>query len=348
MTFRKIISLGIAMSFVILLVTGILSFFSEYARQVATIHTIFGMVFAVGAFMHIGNNFRPLKKYFKGFLPLLILGGVLVFLSSAYFSVPPVQMLMDWGAKSKAKGGKAASSTYEFFELQMDKELQLSVDLMSAEHFWHPQIAIWTEDTAGNFLQNLYVTKATARGLFFGGRSKQNFKTFDTQKEASTADYRRVNALPVWAHSRGIQYEDGMYVPTKQSPLPDGISGATPIDNFKLTTSTESNQNFIIKLEINVAFDDNEFYSEFDFPDDATFHNGTGQLGQPSLIFETRVDLKDGKNYYLMDLKGHGHRSGQTGVIYEDLSTLTTALDIVERIVVGVKRLSSQNPTVTL
>lgn len=337
MIFRKIISLSIAMSFIILLVTGILSFFSEYTRQVATIHTIFGMVFALGAMLHIGNNIRPLKRYTKGLLPLMILGCIFLFFSSAYLEIAPIKKFMNWGAKSKVKNGKAQSTTYEIFELEMNNDVQLSIDLLRAEHFWHPQIAIWTEDTLGNFLQTLYVTKATAKGLFFGGRSKENFKTFDTQKNVNQSNYRRVDALPVWSHSRGIQYEDGMYVPTKESPLPDGISGATPIDNFKLYTSTNSNQKFTVKLEINVAFDDNEFYSEFDFPDDAIFHSGTGQLGQPSLIFETSVDLNDGKNYYLMNLIGHGHRSGQTGIVYENLTTLTTALEIVERIVLGIK-----------
>ncbi len=39
-------------------------------------------------------------------------------------------------------------------------------------------------------------------------------------------------------------------------------------------------------------FNDNEFYSEFDFPDEEVYHNGTGQLGQPSMIFETAIDFK--------------------------------------------------------
>ena len=65
-------------------------------------------------------------------------------------------------------------------------------------------------------------------------------------------------------------------------------------------------------------------------------YNGTGQLGQPSIIFETIIDTTDHSDYYLMQLIGHGHRSGQNGRINPDLSTLTTALEIVERIVVGV------------
>lgn len=338
MTFRKITSLGIAMSFIVLLITGILSFFTEYARQIATIHTLFGIVFSIGVFTHIVNNFQPLKRYAKGLLPVMVLGGVSLFFAGAYFQAAPIQSLMNWGAKSKAQNGKAQTAMYEIIDLDLDKEIQLSIDLKRAEHFWHPQIAIWTEDTSGNFLQTLFVTKATAKGIFYGGRSKSNFKTFDEQKVASTNDYRRVDALPVWSHSRGVQYEDGVYAPTRDTPLPDAISGATPLDNFLLSTSTDISHNFVVKLEINVAFDDNEFYSEFDFPDDPTFHNGTGQLGQPSLLFKVAIDLTDEKKYYLMDLVGHGHHSGSTGIIYEDMSTLTTALEIVERIVLSVKK----------
>jgi len=109
-------------------------------------------------------------------------------------------------------------------------------------------------------------------------------------------------------------------------------------DNFHLLSSTTALDSFNLKLEINVAFDDNEYYSEYDYPDDETFHNGTGQLGQPSIVFNSEIALQNGDSYYLMDLIGHGHHSGQTGEIFGDLSSLTTAKQIVERIVVGVRR----------
>lgn len=145
--------------------------------------------------------------------------------------------------------------------------------------------------------------------------------------------------MPVWSHSRGIQYEDGLFAPTREKPLPDAISGATFQDNFNLISSIDKIDSFHLKLEINVAFDDNEYYSEYDYPDDNVYHNGTGQLGQPSVVFNADINMNDDQNYYLMDLMGHGHHSGQTGDIYTDLSQLTTAKNIVERIVVGVKRL---------
>ena len=335
MTFRKIVSLSIALSFVVLLITGLLSYFTEYKRTVATLHTVFGLLFSLAILFHIKNNLRSLKAYSKGKMIVIISLAIILLMIGAYFRIEPFGKMMNYGARLKATSGKEINlSEYEIVEMNIGGEIQLTLDLLRAEHYWHPQMAVWIEDVEGNYIETLFVSKATAKGLFFGGRSKENFKSFDEKKDAK-GDYRRVNALPVWSHKKGKVYADGMYVPPSNDPMPDAITGATITDNFKLLSSTKSLSKFHIRIEINVAFDDNEFYSEFDFPDDEVFHNGTGQLGQPSVVFEATVDMNDDKKYYLMELIGHGHRSGQTGDINTDLSTLTTAKQIVERIVVA-------------
>lgn len=339
---RKIISLSIGLSFLVLLVTGLLSYFQVYSRPLATLHTVFGGIFSIGVLFHLTNNFVSLKRYGKVKLLLPIIVVLTSLFLGAYHQLPPFHSIMDFGAKLKANSVKEVNhSEYVVLEMGREKAIQLSLDLLRSEHYWHPQMAIWTEDLQGNYLETVFVSKATAKGLFFGGRSKENFKNFDAQRDATGA-FRSVNALPVWSHKRGVLYDNGMYVPTRNNPLPDAITGATLVDSFKLLTSVPYSNAFVLKIEINVAFDDNEYYSEYDFPDDTVFHNGTGQLGQPSIIFETTIDMSDGKNYYLMELAGHGHHSGQTGQIYTDLSTLTTAKQIVERIVVGVRTSQKQ------
>ncbi|CAL2080587.1 hypothetical protein [Tenacibaculum sp. 190524A02b] len=337
MTFRKIISLSIGISFIVLLITGVLSYFLEYSRATATIHTVFGILFSLGVLFHLKNNFRSLKVYVKGKLVTIIVFIGILFFLGAFFQTTPFSTLMDFGAKQKAAIEKDLNlTTYEVVQMNTSNDIQLTIDVLRSEHYWHPQMAIWVEDEQGNYVETLFVSKATARGLFFGGRSKDNYKSFDENKNAS-GDYRRVNALPVWSHKRNIEYADGLYVPPSNNPLPDAITGATIVDNFQLLSSISKISKFKLKIEVNVAFDDNEYYSEYDFPNDETFHNGTGQLGQPSIIFNTLIDLNDEKNYYLMELIGHGHHSGQNGAINPDLSTLTTAKQIIERIVVGVK-----------
>lgn len=338
MKFRKLISLAIGISFIVLFITGVISYFEDYSRSVATLHTVFGILFSLGALFHFKNNIRSIKVYLKSKLIIvIIMFGALFFLGAMHQS-PPFNALMNFGARQKSWSEKESNeTTFELLEMNTSNAIQLTIDVLRAEHYWHPQMAIWIETEKGDYVETLFVSKATAKGLFFGGRSKVNFKSFDGNK-SSSGDYRRVNALPVWSHKRGVKYADGFYVPPSNDPLPDAITGETLVDNFKLKTSTIPLEKFQVKVEINVAFDDNEYYSEFDFPDDDTFHNGTGQLGQPSIVFNTSVDMMDGKDYYLMELIGHGHHSGQDGTIYTNLSTLTTAKHILERIVIGVKK----------
>lgn len=336
MTFRKIVSLSIMLSFVVLAVTGVLSYFQAYSRITATLHTVFGLVFTIGVVGHIWNNLKPIKSY-ATIRNLSIIGGVVgLLIIGASQQLSPFAALMDAGAEWEAgQKQELNTSTYEIIKRD-GGAINVEVDLLRGEHYWHPQMAIWISDTTGQFVQSVFVTKATAQGLFFGGRSKDNFKEFDGQSSTST-DYRRVNALPIWSHSRGVPYIDSMYVPTREEPLPDGITGATIVDNFKMSAGVDRLSKFVLNIELNVAFDDNEFYSEYDFADDEVYHSGTGQLGQPSILFQSEIDMLDGKDYYLMELVGHGHHSGQNGRIYEDFEKLTTAKDIVERIVVKVE-----------
>jgi hypothetical protein len=48
------------------------------------------------------------------------------------------------------------------------------------------------------------------------------------------------------------------------------------------------------------------------------------------------VDQKDLRDKYIMMPIGHSHPSGQTGELFTDLSTLTTALQIADSIVVKI------------
>ncbi len=336
---RKIASLLMLSSFLVLCITGLLSYLSEYTRLIATVHTIFGFLFVLVAVAHIFNNTKPVKLYLKSWLaiPITVFVGLLTYASTSENFL--IKNIMDYGARSKAKiGVESKSNTYAEIVMNLEEAGHLSLELKKGAHFWHPQVAVWTEDTLGNYIETLYVTKATAKGLFAGGRTKDNFKSLDTENTEIRTKYRRVDALPIWSHKRGMIYADGMYVPTNDKPLPDGITGATPLDNFILNTSVDYSDKFVVKLEINVAFDDNEYYSEFDFPDDEIFHNGTGQLGQPSLVFKGTIAPEKDSNYQLMNLEGRGHHSAQNGTIYKDVSTLTTALEIVEFIVVGYKK----------
>lgn len=268
---------------------------------------------------------------------LLVLTGVFAF---TFYEPAPVRKLMDWRASVNTRSNQQVSvSGYEIYDYSNGDDPYLTVDFLKGKHFWNPQIAIWLEDSAGNFVETLLVTTSTARGLFYAGRSAANFKESDEVKAEENAPTRRVDALPYWSHKRNHRYGDEFYSPPPTEPLPDAITGATPKENFYFRSPANAIENlgaFRIMIEVNVAFDDNEYYSEYDFPEDSLYHSGTGLLGQPSLIYGANISRNDDHRYYLLHLLGHGHHAGATGELFAETGTVTTAKYVVERIVVGI------------
>jgi hypothetical protein len=271
---------------------------------------------------------------------LLVIVTLTAIFSISYFEVKPVKTLMDWRSKRNALSqSKVDISNYDVYDLSEGTEPELTVDFLKGKHFWNPQVAIWLEDSAGVHLETLLVTTSTARGLFYSGRSAQNFRDSDDVKKEENAPTRRVDALPYWSHKRNHRYPDGFYSPPPEEPLPDAITAATPQGNFNLkskSTAFSRLSSFKILVEVNVAFDENEFYSEYDFLEDSLYHSGTGLLGQPSLIYEASIRKADPNRYYVLSLAGHGHQSGSSGELIPEMKTISTAKYIVERIVVGV------------
>ncbi len=182
-----------------------------------------------------------------------------------------------------------------------------------------PQIAIWAEDPSGNYLSTLYVTKKAA-----------------TQSWISSGGNRRKEALPVWCHMRNVQYEDGLYLPTKKRPLTDGISGATPKATFNLKVSSLNGlKKFVIKIEINHSTDFNDFYPESAQEGTSNYSGGKMGSGQPALVYSANVDLTSDAKEFRAELAGHSSPDGSNGNLYPDTSTLTTALHIVKQIVIS-------------
>ena len=184
-----------------------------------------------------------------------------------------------------------------------------------------PQIAIWVEDLEGRYLSTIYVTDRIA-----------------TQSWMAAGGNRRKEALPHWCYSRGVQYSDGLYLPTKKEPLTDGISGATPTGSFdvKVTPLRESGP-FVVKVELNHSTDFNDFYPKSASEGDANYSGGKMGSGQPALVFAATVDLASGRKTFRADLVGHSSPDGTDGNIRTDLSGLTTALDIVKQITVSIQ-----------
>lgn len=175
------------------------------------------------------------------------------------------------------------------------------------------QMAIWLVNEQGVFEDTVYVTRKVAKeGL--GNRGGE----IDDKWGGA-----RLSVLPVWAYQRGIDYGGGNFYPTKDKTLVDAISSATPKAGEFVWLW---HQQKILKpgkyyyyIEVNKSFDDNEH------------HNYSWYRGQPSVIWQGNLLVGDQISESKAKIIGHGHVAGIDGKINPDLSTLTTALKLIEK-----------------
>jgi hypothetical protein len=191
----------------------------------------------------------------------------------------------------------------------------------------HPLMAVWIEDTAGNYIQTLYVAESIAKGVFgYGDKSTGKWLP---------GPIRRPAALPVWSHSRGVMENDGLYIPTRETPIPDAYTGPTPPAHFVLLARTDKElpEKFYVLFEINQTWDWNKYWTNNKYPDDEEYKTSC----QPALVYRGLISKAVKDTPVRLELIGHSHYSGENGEVYPDLSTITTARDITELISVRMK-----------
>ncbi len=85
------------------------------------------------------------------------------------------------------------------------------------------QIAVWLEDSAGQFVDTLFVTRATG-GLGLGNRPGR----FDFNTNYRWPYGRRDGVLPVWAHRRGVTYPQVVFGNGLDSNLTHPANDSSP------------------------------------------------------------------------------------------------------------------------
>ncbi|MBL6445879.1 hypothetical protein JMN32_06145 [Fulvivirga sp. 29W222] len=340
---RRLLGNILITSFLALSGSGLFIYFIPFSKPVASLHTLFALIFLLGAVFHIANNKTPLSNYisgkgqkkFKKLQSMIILSIFILISAGILYNIPFFNSIYNWGNtfRNSQLGKSEQTLNYETINLNgLTGQHDISIELKKGSTFQYPLFAIWLEDSIGNYIKTLYISRVIASSTFDYGEKVNN--------EWKPAVVRRPEALPYWSHKRGIKASDGLYIPLNGAPDLDGVSGATPTGNFIVTSKSDLNalKYYKIFLEVNQSYDWNEHYSEGRFPDDEIY-SGSGQVGQPSLIYATDLSAADlqQKTYKLLNLIGHGHHSGKDGKLYTDLKNITTAKKIVDRIILAVE-----------
>ncbi len=257
-----------------------------------------------------------MRKYCLGLVLILVLLGIFAYSIDSKYA-----------QEGKKKKKKAQQTEVLVMKTNVGGQgIGLEVEMRIGEHHNHPMMAIWVEDTAGNYLQTLYVNQSVATSIYGHGDKSSGAWQPGT--------IRRPAALPYWGHKRGIEASDGLSIPDPLNPVPDAYTGATPPGDFILQTHTDQpiTGKFNLLFEINQSWDWNDYWNNGLFPEDYEYRTSA----QPAVVYCATIDLSDTDAEYVLKPIGHSHYSGADGSLDPDLSTLTTALEIISEIKVRI------------
>ena len=89
--------------------------------------------------------------------------------------------------------------------------IALTLEFRRGKAHNHPSFVLWAEDMEGKYLQTLFITRAVGTSIYEHGNPSSG--------HWEPGEIRRPAALPFWAHKRGVQEDDGLYVPTLENPV---------------------------------------------------------------------------------------------------------------------------------
>lgn len=212
------------------------------------------------------------------------------------------------------------NTTKEIVYSDNTNDRNLSLNLLMGSEFNHPTYVIWEEDMEGNFVRTIFITKSYASGIY-GYRMNS-----DSSWTSERGESYQPAALPYWTYKKGLI--DGKYlIPNPQHPYVDAYSGATPQSDFRFETSKGNTKKpYRILLEVNQPWDWNKYWNNGKYTNSEAYKHSA----QPSIIYSVTINDEDSTFY--MNPIGHGDPKGESGKLFTDISTLTTAKSIFKEL----------------
>jgi len=215
-----------------------------------------------------------------------------------------------------------------FIQKSYGDGVNLEFYFQKGKHHNHPSFAVWIESLEGEVLQTIFVTESVAKGYYTYGDAGNGHWLKVPGPAARPA------SLPYWLHRREIGTPGQL--PTPENPLPDAYSGATPKSSFNMGIAMDVTlpDRFRVLVEVNQPWDWNKFWSNSKYPGDSEYRTSA----QPALVYAVEVNLNSSLKSYHLNPIGHSHYSGANGLLYTNLETFTTALNIFDAITLKIKK----------
>jgi hypothetical protein len=270
---RRITSLLIMLTFLVMSATGALAFFRPFSIKVVGLHALMGFVFMAFIMVHILNNSRQLRGYLKSPKIWLII-AVIVGLSALFFYQPaPVKVVLglsqNLGPALDRFEVKEDGMVYQYAPSD-DYRMELTVKNGSNfELEGPPKIAIWLEN-----------------------QGDYHIKTLLGPDEIS-------DDLPYWSFKRK-GWEKAKEEAQKDDKI-DAVSTPTPNGSFDpadyiLPADPDTSTPYKFLIEINQTGDAHGDY-----------------VDQPSLVYSVEIDNLSPVTFQILDLVGYPKREDENG-----------------------------------
>ena len=270
---RRITSLLIMLTFLVMSATGALAFFRPFSIKVVGLHALMGFVFMAFIMVHILNNSRQLRGYLKSPKIWLII-AVIVGVSVLFFYQPaPVKAVLglsqNLGPALDRFDVKEDGMVYQYAPSD-DYRMELTVKNGSKFDLeGPPKIAIWLEN-----------------------QGDYHIKTLLGPDEIS-------DDLPYWSFKRK-GWEKAKEEAQKDDKI-DAVSTPTPNGSFDpadyiLPADPDTSTPYKLLIEINQTGDAHGDY-----------------VDQPSLVYSVEIDNLSPVTFQILDLVGYPKREDENG-----------------------------------
>lgn len=342
---RHWVNFGLLFSFLTLAVSGYWSFSQPFSIATTRLHVVFGITTFVLVGLHLATRLR----YFRSQLSFkrraddrpgrripkwglaLVIGLWCGLLMAAWTGQLGTNTLLQQSYEATHRAEIVrASSDGGFLDLgqqvivsrqapsqkskslpEDDSSAGIAAKMSLNVQFQHqsqprPALAVWTESVNGSMIETLYLDAELA----YSDQPKWYGKTV-----------ARNLVLPIWRNRYTL------ISGVEPSGEVDAFSGATAGHRFTLDDYLQLGQEkeFVLCVEVNQAGDTN---AAFDDP----------VVGQPSVLYTALIELDSDRNYWILELTGHGGGAETSGAIQYDLERLTSAKELVELLLVKITR----------
>ncbi len=296
------------LNFIALVVTGVMRFTQPFSIAVTRVHMLCGFAITLLIAFHIIGRLRQMKTMVKSrdgglnltpiVMSILLCG---VYWSAAWFAWPGAKQVVDLSYEARHK-----NEIFRERENVVGGTTDTSVHTfkLTTENSSVDVTLDWTE-LGMNSEKSIAIWVETKSGSMIETFYVSENLRFSDNARWEDAEVKRGEVLPIWRNRYtaicGIG-PDGVH---------DAISGPTKNHKFDLNNNLTTKEAFAVYVEINAENDD-----------------------QPSVLYVALIDPESTNPYTLLSLLGTGEGAFKSGSINYEIGKLTTARNLVEKILV--------------